>query len=310
MDTLARRYIRLAEKPFFNHQHLRKCAIEAFADETGHDIPEIAKLLWIGKIPWDMHQVKIDWSVRSVFKKGNNKNIARACVKELQNKKYEEYCQMFTDGWKSGTEVGLGVVCQELQIEAGLLAQSSVYSAEAAALAVAVQTADNRATVIFSDSASCMDAIKKEDSKHPFIQSTLKEASLKDITLCWIPGHSDIPGNEAADQAAERGRTAPPLHNVVPASDVIKWINKRLHDKFQRMWNDHRATFLQKIKPTVGKWIDHQDRQEQRALTRCRIGHTRLTKKHLFDRNQSATCEVCQMELTVEHIIVTCNKIR
>lgn len=168
VDTLARRYIRLAEKPFFNHQHLRKCAIEAFADETGHDIPEIAKLLWIGKIPWDMHQVKIDWSVRSVFKKGNNKNIARACVKELQNKKYEEYCQMYTDGSKSGTEVGLGVVCQELQIEAGLLTQCSVYSAEAAALAVAVQTADNRATVIFSDSASCMDAIKKGDSKHPF----------------------------------------------------------------------------------------------------------------------------------------------
>ena len=44
------------------------------------------------------------------------------------------------------------------------------------------------------------------------------------------------------------------------------------------------------------------------VLTRLRIGHTRLTSSYLFLRAGRALCEVCNEELTVKHLLLSCSK--
>lgn len=80
--------------------------------------------------------------------------------------------------------------------------------------------------------------------------------------VCWIPGHSGIPGNEEANRAADRGRTTPLLFDNVPVKDIIRGMSQLFYDSFQRFWETHRPTFLQRAKTTVEKWNDRQDRLE------------------------------------------------
>ena len=89
---------------------------------------------------------------------------------------------------------------------------------------------------------------------------------------------------------------------------MINWVHQVFQETLQATWDSHRSTFLKHCKPSIEKWVDREDRREQRVLTRCRIGHTRLTKEHLYNRNVSKNCDTCQTELTVEHILINCIK--
>ena len=42
------------------------------------------------------------------------------------------------------------------------------------------------------------------------------------------------------------------------------------------------------------------------VLTRLKIGHTKITHKHLFLREEAPICEACNLPLTVEHILIKC----
>lgn len=229
-------------------------------------------------------------------------------MQEHLNGKYLNHYKIFTDGSKKQNEVGVGVFGPQLLIEQSLHHQCSIYTAEAAALVAAARYAPKEPTVILSDSASCIAAIDKGDSNHPFLQEFEIIAGRKNIVVCWIPTHSGISGNEEADRAAEQGRSSRLLYQTVPSADAIKWIKGLFRHSFQEKWDSHRSTFLQASKPLVEKWHDRKDRREQRILTRLRIGHTRMTKQHLFDRTLSNNCEICNTELSVEHILLNCMK--
>lgn len=307
-ETFIRKYCRLAEKTNHDYPHYRGAVNSILLEISGITIPDISKLQRIGRRPWNSPRIKVDWFVKNAFKKGGNVAIARTIVQERLLTKYPNHTKIFTDGSKTSDAVGIGVVGPRLLVQRSLQNQCSIYSAEAAALVAAARYAPKKPTVILSDSASCMAAIDKGESNHPFVQEFENIASRKNIVACWIPGHSGIPGNEAADQAAERGRTGRTFYKTLPSSDVIRWIRGLLRDSYQARWDSHRSTFLQACKPMIGKWTDRPDRREQRILTRLRIGHTLMTKKHLFDRMTPNTCETCNSELTVEHILLSCKK--
>lgn len=270
-QTLVRRYCRIGEKSCNNHEHFRECANSALQNETGHEIPSIAKLCRTTCRPWHNQAIKIDRTIQLKFKKGQNPANATALVREHLQSKYKNHYKLYTDGSKCNDKVGIGVYGNNILIEKSLPSQCSVYSAEAAALHIAVRSAVDSPTVILSDSASCISALEKGKSRHPFIQATEQEATSKNVIFCRVPGHSGIQGNEAADQAANRGRTSQPAQCTIPATDIINWTRHLFQAAFQTAWESHRPTFLKRCKTSVEKWQDRENRIEQRILTRCRI---------------------------------------
>ena len=49
-------------------------------------------------------------------------------------------------------------------------------------------------------------------------------------------------------------------------------------------------------------------RQNQTKITRCRIGHTRLTHAYLLTNDQPPFCISCNEPFTVKHFLITCTE--
>jgi hypothetical protein len=65
---------------------------------------------------------------------------------------------------------------------------------------------------------------------------------------------------------------------------------------------------LHNIKPTLAFWPSslQENRHCEVVLSRLRIGHTYLTHSHLLNRTDAPKCGVCDVPLTVQHILVEC----
>ncbi|KAL9692063.1 hypothetical protein quinque_016488 [Culex quinquefasciatus] len=91
------------------------------------------------------------------------------------------------------------------------------------------------------------------------------------------------------------------------AYDILLWAKNAIRLAWEREWHSERDLHLRRVKPNTMPGTDRPSQEEQRALTRLRIGHTRLTHEGLF-RGERAMCDTCGVPLTVEHIICSCRK--
>ncbi|XP_026677199.1 uncharacterized protein LOC103506327 [Diaphorina citri] len=102
-----------------------------------------------------------------------------------------------------------------------------------------------------------------------------------------------------------------PTENFTTLRDVEKAISMNatmdLEEKYlwQQSWNSIPVSNkLKSIKPTISPSSDRQNRYEELVICRMRIGHTRATHRHLFQRAPPSTCR-CGEILSVRHIL-TC----
>lgn len=49
-----------------------------------------------------------------------------------------------------------------------------------------------------------------------------------------------------------------------------------------------------------------ENRKDDVILTRMRIGHSKITHKHLLEKREWPKCQRCNQALTIKHIIVDC----
>ena len=132
----------------------------------------------------------------------------------------------------------------------------------------------------------------------------------KKIVFSWIPSHIGIEGNELADSLAKEAleleidnRIKPKL----PFSDFRPKVNELALSRWKSEWNQEKENKLYKIKPNLKpRTSPHLSRKEDVVLTRLKIGHTKITHKHLFLREEAPICEACNLPLTVEHILIKC----
>lgn len=274
---------------------------------TNEEIPLIEQRSFRGGLKWHEPKVKIDWSIKNQIKAGEQQTKAKQTALETINK-YNSYNKIYTDGSVKDDETGYGISSQNTPITMKLNGMCSIFSAEGRAILKAITSiaTNEQPSIIFTDSAGCLSALEKGKNQHPWIEEIHRESRSKNITLCWVPSHVGIKGNEEADKLAERGREAGEYEPQVPAQDAIHWFKTRTQWKYDHSWRREDNSFLRQTKPTTLPWTDRPKTADQRILTRLRIGHVPLSHEWRFTKEDPPKCDKCNARLTADHILRFC----
>ena len=165
---------------------------------------------------------------------------------------------LYTDGSKTQEGVGFAVYGENLIIQNSLPSWATVYTAELLAIkyaldAVSVHKLNN--VVIFSDSQSSLEAVKTYTPQNKLVLEIqymlykLKQSHIS-VSLCWIPSHIGIRGNESADKYAKEATSLPCSINFLPTEDYLSHIKSVVKQNWQNEWNQIEKSKLQDIKET------------------------------------------------------------
>ena len=153
--------------------------------------------------------------------------------------------------------------------------------------------------IIYSDSLSVLRSLKNLDHRNPLIQQIFRKynylSSFKEIVFCWLPSHTNIRGNELADLEAKSALSLSITNLRIPHSDFKSNIHQYVMNKCQSVWEEQTGNKLHELKPDFNSKCSFlgYSRQIQTKITRCRIGHTRLTHSYLLTNEQPPFCISC-----------------
>ena len=213
----------------------------------------------------------------------------------------------YTDG--SGIEDRIGAaaynaVAKEASHQhLGSEMQFNVYTAELTALQLAIKQLGNhseyRTCRIYIDSQAAIKAIDRPRRQSG--QSIIKDIldSINEVTsehthlqfeIIWIPGHTEIEGNERAGTEAKKAAMDPILnqsHKYKPLKSArVRYIKTTAKKKWQTIWsnNTKTATALRRIikekyaKTGPSLYNEIANRNEAAVIAQLRTGHCGLNR--------------------------------
>ena len=238
--------------------------------------------------------------------------------------KYNNYRHIYTDGSKANNLAAYGISSLAQRRSKRINNDSSIFTAEMEAIKFLLRSIKYKKTfgnkfVIFCDSKSVLECIDIQESKNPImieildLLQILKDRNI-DIKFCWIPSHVGIRGNERADQLAKDGlkTNLEPSDFYVPYTDYFPNVKTYIKNEWQKRWdkkhNEDRVIKLHYILPIIKPfYINTLCRKDEVIIHRLRIGHTRLTHRHLMEDRPDPLCNYCNQDaLTVHHILIDC----
>ena len=285
--------------------------------------PAIKQFEYKQRSRWSLRPPGIELHLASHPKETTPPAVYLSEFRSLRQNKYRNFECIFTDGSKSQAGVGCAAVYEDQSEMQPLPTHASIFTAEIEALRLAIEISRSnnfQNTLICSDSRSVLQTIANPRINHPIansVQLIFDEllSSGKNITLCWVPGHSNIQGNERADEKAKQAGQQPTTYYPLPYTDYYPLIEEKITEMWTREWTNSHTKML-KIKNHVKKWRkqDGLTRREEVVLNRLRIGHSKLTHGYLMESNTHELppiCHFCEDDLlTVGHVFVECQRLR
>ena len=283
--------------------------------------------------PWlNMLKITTDISLKNKFtKQKNNKGITDKITQMITT--YENYLQIFTDAsskeiqGKSCTGIGFYIPEIEEALNFRITDNMTIITAELMAIKMAlergleIQKSDNKNIknkniLIISDSLNAVEEIQsagyQKSSMIALQILKLAQRLNKEITIAWIPSHSNILGNDAADQQAKLGRNKEEIDIIVCTSthEIFKKIDNQILLEWQTCYtNSKKAKWYKEVVPMVSNEIKYSSKRRKKEIiiTRLRLGRCFLNHtKQQIGRHTDGLCERCRTPETIEHYLLDC----
>jgi ribonuclease HI len=236
--------------------------------------------------------------------------------------------EFYTDGSLMAETAGAGIYegSTSTEISIPLGSTVTVFQAELYAIYTAANLAlqkkwRNKAIYFHSDSQAAIKSLSSGRINSNLVEKcilTLNKLGRKNkVTVDWVPGHSDIPGNERADALARQGSST--TRSGTPRA--VKWsysllkhrTSEWLRKQHQRCWTsreDCRQTkmFVQGPSKNRTSYLLSLKKSELRTLIGVVTGHCPLNNHMKTMRlANSPTCNRClEEDETVEHFLCRC----
>lgn len=267
--------------------------------------------------PWKNDCLKIDLSLARYKKENTVPQVYYQLFLEFQSNN-PEYIYIYTDASKSGDRSGFSVVDPKnffLKM-ASVPKQFSIFNAELFAILDAVKYINkisrrDQQFIICTDSLSAVQELQRYTENYLAVEIFKYVGRNKNICFKWIPGHSNIPGNEIADEVAKSASEIMVTTNIlVDRKDFKSYLKMKFLNKWSLQWTNIQNNKLRDIKPSMDPWTFSNEftRKEASTITRLRLGHTNLTHSFLMAKEPSPVCLDCRLPLTVKHILIECKK--
>ncbi|XP_023209700.1 uncharacterized protein LOC111612685 [Centruroides sculpturatus] len=135
--------------------------------------------------------------------------------------------------------------------------------------------------------------------------------SYRNISFKWVPGHSNIEGNEKADKLAKKAAElmTNPSFGLIP----ISYINQHIHDNSIKLWEEEwnnsetgRTTFS--FLPSIRKRQKYNYITPSFFMTQCLTGHGNIpTYLHRIGRRNTDVCTCDNQSVgDILHILFDC----
>ena len=147
------------------------------------------------------------------------------------------------------------------------------------------------------------------------IQPLLEQAniSIKNVQPFSLPSKEPWTQNKKSEVDSHIFKTTLSLSITnlkIPHSDFKSNIHQYVTNECQSVWEKQTENKLHELKPDFNSKCAFlgYSRQIQTKITRCRIGHTRLTHAYLLTNEQPPFCISCNEPFTVKHFRITCTE--
>ena len=321
-------------------QRIKKKSIMSVAEELRekYTLPEDREPIYLFDASYNFDSHKKFANIRKdLIDKARNKKSDILDLRSTALRTIDQYSDdivhIYTDGSAScGTrDAGYGAriqfpdgACKELYGPCGKFCTN--YEAEAVAIEkalneIATDFTENQVrkndVVVFTDAMSVLQALENcniKDKKITELSQLISKVITSngiDITLQWIPGHTNLPGNDRADFLAKTGASNPQTKVQASLETAKQTIKQQKRKEWLNQWEQStkgRLVFQHMPSPNPKDEINQLKRNEQCTIFRLRSGHIQLNS-HLkkIGVKTSSACPLCGCpEETVSHHLFVC----